>query len=74
MNRAERRAIAQGNGRIKPMIEITDVESSEDYMWELLCWDIATLIFQNNSRLFICHQLAYIDIRDDFRDDPCLYY
>ena len=74
MNRAERRAIAQGNGRTKPMIEITDVESSENYMWELRCWDIAQSILQNNCRMFICLQLDYNDIRDEFSDDPCLYY
>ena len=31
-------------------------------------------IFLNLGRLFISHQLMYSDIRDEFSDDPCLYY
>lgn len=74
MNRKERRAIAQGKGRIKPMIEITDADSAIDYSWNLFRGDIAYRIFLNLGRLFISHQLMYSDIRDDFSDDPCLYY
>ena len=73
MNRAERRAIAQGKGRIKPMIEITDADSAIDYSWNLLSGDIANRIFLNLGRLFISYQLMYLDIRDEFAEDTCLY-
>ena len=67
MNRSEKR------GRNKPMIEITDVESAEDYAWNLPDFYTAKLIFVNTARMFITHQLQYLDIRDEFEDnEPCL--
>lgn len=68
MNRADKRAIEFGKGRNKPMIEIVDIDSAEDYAWLLMSFDISKLIFNNNSKLFITYQLEYMDIRDEFED------
>lgn len=74
MNRAERRAIAYGTGRHKPMIEIVDAYSADDYAFDLWCWDRASRIFDNNTRLFITYQLSYLEVTDTFAEEPCLLY
>lgn len=73
-NRQERRAIDQGKGRIKPMIEVIDVVSAQDYAWELTSGPLAGCIFHNIARLFMSYQICYFDIRDEFDKDHCLYY
>lgn len=76
MNRAERRAIAYGTGRHKPMIEIVDVYSADDYAFDLYLWcgDRASRIFDNTNRLFITYQLSYLEVTDTFAEEPCLLY
>lgn len=75
MNRAERRAIAQGKGRITPMVEIEDSESLALYAFSLIDdFDYCTRIIENKHVLFISHQLSYWDIRDEFMEDPYLLH
>lgn len=62
LNRAERRAVAQGNGRHRPFIEVTDLDSSFEYSLSI-CGSRAIQIWDNEKRLFIFEQ-AYSDLRD----------
>lgn len=74
MNRFERRAIANGKGRTNPMIEIFDPESAEEYAFCLSHWECTERILNNINRMFISHQLSYLDTTDAFVAEPCLLY
>lgn len=63
LNRAERRAIAKGNGRHCPFIEVTDLDSLFEYSLTI-CGSLAIQIWDNEKRLFIFEQ-AYSDLQDD---------
>ncbi len=74
MNRADRRAIARGEGRHESMIEIVDHDSLAEYAFALYDWDVGRRILDNQYCLFISHQLSYLDIRDEFMEDPYLLH
>ena len=75
MNRAERRAIAQGKGRHTPMIEVEEGESLAEYAFSLIDdFVLYKQILDNRNGLFISYQLCYLDIRDEFLVDPYLVH
>ncbi len=69
-NRAERRAIARGEGRKRPMVSIEDIPSTIDYEFALTVGVYIDAIDENLSRLFIYTQAAGgMGDRDEFLDD-----
>mgnify|MGYP007069500984 CR=1 FL=1 len=68
LNRAERRAIQFGRGRMLPMIEVNDMNTLAMYVFGLVDCGCALDrdAFQNRNRLFIDCQMDPFDWRDDW--------
>lgn len=65
-NRNERRAIERGEGRHEPMIEIVDLDSAIEYMFQT---DGAGRdMYEEMSRMFISRQVYVFDFRDDWEE------